>query len=88
MSFILLYSLAPNTRVAFVPALAGAAIATVLFEIAKSGFSWYVTSFDSFEVIYGAFGVIPIFLIWIYISWLVILVGGRLIVFFSSDNDV
>ncbi len=76
-AFIVMYYLVPNYRTRFVNALVGALIAAVLFEIAKIGFTWYVSEFNSYEVIYGALGVIPIFLIWIYISWLVILIGAR-----------
>lgn len=76
-AFVVMYYLVPNYRTRFVNALVGALVAAVLFEIAKIGFTWYVSEFNSFEVIYGALGAIPIFLIWIYISWLVILVGAR-----------
>ena len=88
LSFFILYSLAPNTKVSLAPAVYGAIIATVFFEIAKTGFSFYVTRFNSFEVIYGAFGVIPVFLIWVYISWLVILAGGCYTVYFSKPRSV
>lgn len=77
VAFVMLYYLVPNYRTRFSHALIGALIAAVLFEVAKIGFTWYLSTFDSFEVIYGALGVIPIFLIWIYISWLVILIGAR-----------
>jgi membrane protein len=85
-SFLLLYTLVPNRPAQWWPAVLGAVIATVLFEVAKGSFSWYVSHFNSFEVIYGAVGVIPIFLIWIYISWLVILAGGRFSVFFENKS--
>lgn len=76
-SFVMMYYLVPNCRTRFLHAMIGAAIAATLFEFAKIGFTWYVSEFNSYEVIYGALGVIPIFLIWIYISWLVILIGAR-----------
>lgn len=76
-AFSMMYYVVPNCPTRFVNSLVGALIATVLFELAKIGFGWYVSAFDSFEVMYGALWVIPVFLIWIYISWLVILVGGR-----------
>ena len=77
LAFSLLYFVLPNRDTHFSYAAIGALVTTVLFELSKIGFAWYVNSFDSFTVIYGAFGVIPIFLIWIYISWLVILAGAR-----------
>ncbi len=76
-AFVVMYYLGPNYRTRFSHSLVGALIAALLFEVAKIGFTWYVSAYDSFEVIYGALAVIPIFLIWIYISWLVILVGAR-----------
>ncbi|GJL82864.1 MAG: UPF0761 membrane protein [marine bacterium B5-7] len=76
-TFVVLYYLVPNCRTRFVNALIGAVIAAILFEIAKIGFSLYVSEFNSYEVIYGTLGVIPIFLVWIYISWLVILIGAH-----------
>jgi membrane protein len=83
-SFSGMYYLVPNHPTRFLHSLVGALIATVLFEGAKIGFTWYLTRFNSFEVIYGALGVIPIFLIWIYISWLVILIGAR----YAASLDV
>lgn len=76
-AFVVMYYLVPNCRTRFVHALVGALVASVLFELSKIAFTWYVSEFNSYEVIYGALGVIPIFLIWIYISWLVILIGAR-----------
>ncbi len=76
-AFTVMYYLVPNFTTRFRSALVGALVAAVLFEIAKIGFTGYVSEFNSYRVIYGALGVIPVFLIWIYISWLVILVGGR-----------
>ncbi len=75
-AFVVMYYFVPNRSTRFRYILAGALIAAVLFEFAKTGFRWYVTEFDSFEVIFGALGVIPIFLVWLYISWLVVLIGA------------
>ena len=76
LTFLLIYHVVPNCVTKLVHSIVGALIATVLFETAKVGFTWYVSEFNSFEIVYGAFGVIPIFLVWIYISWLVILIGA------------
>lgn len=86
LTFSLLYFVLPNRDTHFSYAAIGALVTTILFEISKFGFAWYVNSFDSFTVIYGAFGVIPIFLIWIYISWLVILAGARYAAWQESVN--
>ena len=56
----------------------GGVIAAVLFELAKYGFGIYVRAMTGFQTIYGALAVIPIFLIWIYTSWVVLLLGAHI----------
>ncbi len=69
----------PSTRVRVGPAAIGAAVTTVLFEIAKYVFTIYVTefAFDRYSGIYGALAVAPFWLIWIYWSWLMLLLGAE-----------
>ena len=76
-AFLLLYSIMPNKRVSWRAAAIGAVIAAVLFELSKRLFSLFILNFNNYEVVYGALATIPIFLIWIYLSWLVTLFGRR-----------
>ncbi|WP_114418811.1 YihY family inner membrane protein [Marinospirillum perlucidum] len=73
LAFTLLYWAVPHCHVRFRHAASGGLAMALLFEIAKAGFSWFVTSFPSYELVYGAFAAFPLFLLWMYVSWLLIL---------------
>ena len=76
-AFSLMYLIIPNHRVPVRYALAGGVIAAILFDLANRAFGIYVTSFASYQAIYGALAVIPIFLVWIYLSWVIFLFGAE-----------
>jgi membrane protein len=71
------YKVIPHRSVRVRNALAGGALATVLFECAKYAMAYYLKR-ASYQQIYGALALIPIFLLWIWVSWLVILLGAIL----------
>jgi membrane protein len=75
VAFFLLNWLLPATKVPVKFALIGALFVTVLFELAKYVFNIYTAHFSSYHVVYGAIALLPIFLIWMYISWVIILFG-------------
>jgi len=76
LAFAWLYWVVPNRRVQLVHALVGGIIAGVAFEAMKRAFALYVAQFPTYQLIYGTFSSFPIFLLWIYVSWLVVLAGA------------
>jgi membrane protein len=87
VAFFLLYRIVPHRHVPWRHALAGAAVAAVLFELAKELFAAYVRYAPAYHAIYGTFALVPIFLIWIYVSWLVVLFGAELTACLEFWND-
>lgn len=79
LAFAFLYLVVPHCVVKVRHALAGAFVGAVLFEAAKFLFGFYITHFPTYSLLYGALSTIPIFLLWIYISWIVFLVGAQVV---------
>ena len=77
--FLLAYCTIPNTRVALRAALAGAVVAAACWESGKWGFTQYVrmSAGSSYGRLYGSLALVPLFLFWVYITWLVTLFGLR-----------
>jgi membrane protein len=76
VAFTLLYMAVPNRLVEWRDAAWGGLVAAIAFEIAKRIFVVFVAKFPTYTVIYGALAAVPIFLVWIYVSWLVVLLGA------------
>jgi membrane protein len=74
----LLYSVVPFRHVPLRHAGVGGILAGAAFELAKRGFALYLENFHTYTLIYGAFATIPIFLVWLYLSWLIVLAGATL----------
>jgi len=71
-----LYHYVPNTPVRWAHAWAGGLFVSVGFELAKRGLGWYLGQVPSYSTIYGAFATVPIFLVWLYLGWLIVLFGA------------
>lgn len=86
LAFTLMFLLVPNRRVRFSHAVIGAFLSALLFALAKSLFVTFVAN-ASFNVIYGALATIPIFLVWLYLVWIVVLLGASLAASLTTFND-
>jgi membrane protein len=77
-AFTLLYIAVPNQTVDWHDAIWGGLLAGVAFEIAKRLFTAYVIKFPTYTMIYGTVAALPIFLLWVYMLWMITLVGALL----------
>ena len=78
VAYTLLYMLVPNKFVDWRDAVWGGLVAAVAFEVAKRLFAMFIRQFPSYAVVYGALAALPLFLTWIYLSWMITLVGALL----------
>lgn len=73
-----LYRFAPDYPVRWADAMQGAVTAGIILELLKRGFGLYVTTFPTYQTIYGALATVPIFLIWMYVMWNIVLWGAEM----------
>lgn len=78
LGFTALFVGVPNCRVYWKDALAGGFGTAIVLELMRIGFAYYLLRFPSYTIIYGAFATVPIFLLWMYLSWLAVLSGATL----------
>lgn len=71
-----LYFWVPNARVAARDAFRAGLFAAFGFLLMRNAFEFYLLSFPSFTLVYGAFATVPIFLVWLYLSWVIVLLGA------------
>jgi membrane protein len=81
LAFTLIYIFIPNTHVQFTAALTGGVIAGVLWKITGWGFAAFIASSSRYAAIYSGFAIVILLLIWMYLSWLILLVGSQIAYF-------
>jgi membrane protein len=83
-SLAAMYRFVPNTRVRGTHALLGGLFTAVGLELAKRGLAWYLAQVPTFSAVYGAFATVPILLIWIYVAWVIVLLGAVVAAYLPS----
>jgi membrane protein len=79
-----LYRYVPNTRVRWSHALVGGFFAAVALEVAKGVLAWYLKQVPTFSMLYGTFATAPILLVWIYLAWVIVLLGAVIAAYLPS----
>lgn len=87
LAFAMLFELVPNRHVPRTHALIGAVAAAIVFESMNRVFGYYISHFPTYKLVYGAFASVPVFLMWIYLSWLVTLLGAVITASLSHWRD-
>ncbi|MFP4451906.1 MAG: YihY/virulence factor BrkB family protein [Desulfobacterales bacterium] len=78
LAFTAMYILMPNTRVRFVPALIAGAVCGTVWQLAFEVYTGFNIGVARYNKIYGTFAALPIFIVWIYISWVIVLLGAKI----------
>lgn len=76
--FILGYKIIPNREIQWRHAIIGGLVAGALFDTLKNAFGWYVSNFPSYQAVYGAMAVLPLFMIWLNLVWTAVLIGAEI----------
>lgn len=88
LAFAFFYVLVPNTRVRPLNALIGALLASIVWQIAGHAFTTFVVSSARYDVIYSGFAVGIVALLWLYASWLILLLGSSIAFYLQNDNYI
>ncbi|MCF8110457.1 MAG: YihY/virulence factor BrkB family protein [Desulfobacteraceae bacterium] len=78
LAFAAIYMLMPNTRVRFVPALIAGVVCGTVWQLAFEVYTGFNIGVTRYNKIYGTFAALPVFIIWIYVSWVIVLVGAKI----------
>ena len=83
-SMAAMYRFVPNTLVRWTHALLGGVFVALGIELAKRALSWYLAQVPTYSAVYGAFATVPILLIWIYVAWVIVLLGAVISAYWPS----
>jgi membrane protein len=83
-SMAAMYRFVPNTRVRWTHAFLGGVFVALGIELAKRALSWYLAQVPTYSAVYGAFATVPILLIWIYVAWVIVLLGAVISAYWPS----
>ncbi|MCG2574038.1 YihY family inner membrane protein [Acinetobacter sp. ME22] len=89
LGFFIIYWTIPNRSVPIKAAAIAGILSGSIFQLLKSFFGFMMANFTSYELVYGAFAAVPIFLLWIYLSWNIVLLGVEVsfaLTSFSTGN--
>lgn len=76
--FLVVFAIVPNTKVRFFPAFIGAFFAAILWETGKLLFAAYLRYTAGYATFYGSLAVLPLFMLWVYLTWIIVLIGLQL----------
>jgi membrane protein len=76
--FFLIYKIVPNRKIPWKPALQAACFSSLLWEVAKQLFGWYVIHLGKFSMVYGSLSTVAILFLWIYYSSAILILGGEI----------
>jgi membrane protein len=85
--FVLIYKIIPNKRVHFASALQAALFTSLLWELAKHLFAWYVVHLARYSIFYGSLSTLVIFVVWVYYSSTILVVGGEFAYFLEENRQ-
>jgi membrane protein len=85
--FFLIYKLVPNRRIHFKMAFEAASFTSLLWEVTKQLFGWYIMGLGRFSLIYGSLSALIIFVLWVYYSSSILLLGGEVAFLLEKERD-
>lgn len=72
---VIVYTSMPNVRLRLVPSISGAILSALLWEAGKRGFTEYIAYSTNYSRLYGSIALIPLFMLWVYLTWVIVLFG-------------